>query len=42
VLDVKEAGNQQQIEFRTVRIATDKTYEFPFEIPEDLERKITP
>lgn len=42
VLDVKEAGGQQQIEFRTVRIATDKTYEFPFEIAPDLERKITP
>lgn len=40
LIDIKNAGEQQQIEFKVVRIAIDKAYDFPFEIPEDYERKL--
>lgn len=39
-VDIKDAGTQQQIEFKVVRVATDKTYDFPFEIPDDFDRKL--
>lgn len=40
LIDIKDAGEQQQIDFKVVRIAIDKSYDFPFEIPEDYERKL--
>jgi hypothetical protein len=40
VLKVSDNTQQQEIEFRIIRIATDKEYDFPFEIPEDYERKV--
>jgi hypothetical protein len=39
VLKVSDNTQQQEIEFRIIRIATDKEYDFPFEIPEDYEQK---
>ncbi len=38
-LNVKDARQTQEIRFEITKINTDKTYDFPFEIPEDFERK---
>jgi hypothetical protein len=40
VLKVSDNIQQQEIEFRIIRIATDKEYDLPFEIPEDYELKV--
>lgn len=39
VMKMKDATQQQELNFKITRIATEKTYDFPFEIPEDFERK---
>lgn len=41
-IHVKSPKHEQEIQFQIMRIATDKTYEFPFEIPEGFERRINP
>lgn len=41
-LNVRSPGKQQEIRFRITKMATGKTYDFPFEIPEDFERKLSP
>lgn len=38
-IKTKTADSDQEINFEILRLATDKTYEFPFEIPEGMERK---
>ena len=38
-LNVKDARQTQEVRFEITKINTDKTYDFPFEIPEDFERK---
>jgi Domain of unknown function (DUF4292) len=38
-LNVKDARQTQEIRFEITKINTDKSYDFPFEIPEDFERK---
>jgi hypothetical protein len=40
-IKTKTKDSDQEINFEILRLATDKTYEFPFEIPEGLERKKT-
>ncbi|MFZ4784266.1 MAG: DUF4292 domain-containing protein [Flavobacteriales bacterium] len=39
-LQVTDAGQQQEIEFRVKRLTVGKPYEITFEIPEDFERKL--
>lgn len=39
VMKMKDATQQQELRFKITRIATDKSYDFPFEIPDDFERK---
>jgi hypothetical protein len=39
---IRDPERQQHIAFRITKIATGKTYDFPFEIPEDFERKLSP
>jgi hypothetical protein len=41
-LKITSPGKQQDISFRITKIVTGKTYDFPFEIPEDFERKLSP
>jgi len=41
-IHVKSPKHEQEIQFQIMRIATDKTYEFPFEIPDDFERRLNP
>jgi Domain of unknown function (DUF4292) len=41
-IHVKSPKHEQEIQFHVMRIATDKTYEFPFEIPDDFERRLNP
>jgi hypothetical protein len=38
-LKVSDDKGWQQLEFKTSRIRLDKTFDFPFEIPEDYERR---
>lgn len=40
VMKMKAPDAQQELRFEITRIATDKAYDFPFEIPADYERKI--
>ncbi len=39
IIDIRNVGQQQQIEFEITRIALNKAYDIPFEIPDDFERK---
>ncbi|MCC6599284.1 MAG: DUF4292 domain-containing protein [Crocinitomicaceae bacterium] len=41
-LFVKDPKGEQEISFHIIRIATDETFDFPYEIPEDFERKLNP
>lgn len=38
-LKVSEQDTWQQLEFKVTRLKTDKEYDFPFEIPDDFERR---
>jgi hypothetical protein len=42
VMKLAEASKQEELSFKITKLVTDKTYEFPFEIPEDFERKLNP
>lgn len=39
MIDIRNAGQQQRIDFEITRIALNKAYDIPFEIPDDFERK---
>jgi len=41
-LTVREPGKQQTLSFRITKIASGKTHDFPFDIPTDFERKLSP
>ncbi|MFN8699346.1 MAG: DUF4292 domain-containing protein [Flavobacteriales bacterium] len=41
-LKITSPGMQQDVSFRITKIVTGKTYDFPFEIPDDFERKLSP
>lgn len=41
-LTVRDPAGQQVLSFRITKMATGKTYDFPFEIPSDFERKLSP
>lgn len=39
VIKLAEAAKQEELSFKTTKLVTDKTYDFPFEIPEGFEKK---
>jgi hypothetical protein len=39
VMKLAEASRQEELSFKITKLVTDKTYEFPFEIPEGFEKK---
>jgi hypothetical protein len=41
-LNVRSAAHQQEISFRILKLALNKPYDFPFEIPSDFTRKMNP
>jgi hypothetical protein len=41
-LKVRSADQIQELNFEITKLVSDKTYEFPFEVPEDYERKPAP